>query len=267
MGIKAFNHGDDFVNKFVRLSKDSTGKDAVTPAPVVAGTGLSATGGIISEYSDGGTFYRAHVFTTSGAFQVTALSTDSSLGDTIDALVVGGGGGGAYTGAGGGAGGLVEATPILLQLELTQLLWVVAEAQQGDNGEKGNTGSPAVFNNPGSTPQTITALGGGGGSSGGSPGSLPTGGSGAGGGTANSPRVAQQPSQNPGIPNLTNYGSDGGDGWGPSNGGGGGAGGAGGSPGPGNNSVIGGAGGAGRANVYAYGHQIRYLRKWWIWWI
>ena len=33
MGIKAFNHGDDFVNKFVRaVVSDSTGLDAVTPS-------------------------------------------------------------------------------------------------------------------------------------------------------------------------------------------------------------------------------------------
>ena len=60
MGIKAFNHGDDFVNKFVRaIVSDSTGLDAVTPAP--SGDGLTATGGVISDYTDGGTVYRAHI--------------------------------------------------------------------------------------------------------------------------------------------------------------------------------------------------------------
>ena len=45
MGIKAFNHGDDFVNKFVKaISSDSTGIDAVGSAPI--GSGLSATGGM-----------------------------------------------------------------------------------------------------------------------------------------------------------------------------------------------------------------------------
>ena len=71
MGIKAFNHGDDFVNKFVRPTvSDSTGLDAVSLAP--SPSGLTATGGIISEYTDPGpgAVYRAHIFT----FQI--LSSD-----------------------------------------------------------------------------------------------------------------------------------------------------------------------------------------------
>ena len=57
MGIKAFNHGDDFVNKFVRaITSDSTGLDAVTPPP--GAEGLTATGGSINEYTDGPAVYR-----------------------------------------------------------------------------------------------------------------------------------------------------------------------------------------------------------------
>ena len=53
MGIKAFNHGDDFVNKFVRaIVSDSTGLDAVTPKPSPPDTGMTASGGIISDYTD-----------------------------------------------------------------------------------------------------------------------------------------------------------------------------------------------------------------------
>ena len=39
MGIKAFNHGDDFVNKFVRaVVSDSTGLDASAPnVPITSG--------------------------------------------------------------------------------------------------------------------------------------------------------------------------------------------------------------------------------------
>jgi hypothetical protein len=36
------------------------------------GTGLTATGGVISDYLDGSTYYRAHIFTSSGTFDVTA---------------------------------------------------------------------------------------------------------------------------------------------------------------------------------------------------
>ena len=50
------------------------------------GTGLTATGGVISDYEESGTFYRAHIFTSSGTFEVT----DSSL-SSVEYLVVAGG--------------------------------------------------------------------------------------------------------------------------------------------------------------------------------
>ena len=50
MGIKAFNHGDDFVNKFVRaIASDSTGIDAA--GVFVHPRGMTATGGIINDYT------------------------------------------------------------------------------------------------------------------------------------------------------------------------------------------------------------------------
>ena len=48
---------------------------------VLPQSGITATGGIISDYTDGGTVYRAHVFTTSGTFNVTALSENITNGD------------------------------------------------------------------------------------------------------------------------------------------------------------------------------------------
>ena len=85
----------------------NTGTDAVTAAPPSAASGLTATGGIISDYTSGSDVYRAHVFTSSGALNVTALSTDPSLPDTVDYLVVGGGGGAGSSGGpgDGGSGG------------------------------------------------------------------------------------------------------------------------------------------------------------------
>ena len=108
MGIKAFNHGNDFVNKFVRaVVSDSTGLDAVNPEPGPILSGLTATGGVISDYTTApGDVYRAHIFTSSGAFNVTA---PGAHGDTVEYLVIGGGGGGSKSsnaGGGGGAGGL-----------------------------------------------------------------------------------------------------------------------------------------------------------------
>ena len=48
-------------------------------APGIAPQGLTATGGVISDYSTPpGAVYRAHIFTTSGAFDVASLSTNAS---------------------------------------------------------------------------------------------------------------------------------------------------------------------------------------------
>lgn len=89
-----------------------TGTDAVNPAPTPPPGGLTATGGTINDYESSGTYYRAHIFSATGAFNVTALSDDASTyPNTIEYLVVAGGGGGGSTGGGnagggGGAGGL-----------------------------------------------------------------------------------------------------------------------------------------------------------------
>ena len=82
------------------------GTNYVTP-PI---NGLAATGGVISDYIEPGpgNVYRAHVFTTSGQFDVTDTGNQ---GGTVEFLVVAGGGGGGArgggnAGGGGGAGGL-----------------------------------------------------------------------------------------------------------------------------------------------------------------
>ena len=87
-----------------------TGLDAVG-APPPPPAGLTATGGVISDYEVSGTFYRAHVFTSSGPFNVTALAR-GSVPNAIDYLVIGGGGGGGNSdGGGGGAGGYRTSMP------------------------------------------------------------------------------------------------------------------------------------------------------------
>ena len=60
-----------FASYFDFFSK--SGLDAVTPEPPPP-SGLTATGGIISDYESSGTYYRAHLFTSSGTFVVSALS-------------------------------------------------------------------------------------------------------------------------------------------------------------------------------------------------
>ena len=67
---------------------------------------IEASGGTVSEYQDGGVFYRAHKFTNSGQFSVHNAPENAK----IDYLLVGGGGSGGTgggngrSGAGGGAG-------------------------------------------------------------------------------------------------------------------------------------------------------------------
>ena len=82
MGIKAFNHGNDFVNKFIRaIASDSTGLDAVNQ---VAGpsAAMVASGGDINEYVDGDTVYRSHVF------YATNNSPTLVSGQTVGRIVI-----------------------------------------------------------------------------------------------------------------------------------------------------------------------------------
>ena len=81
----------------------NTGTDAAGSAPS-GGTGLTATGGVISDYTTApGDVYRAHVFTSSGELDVTALGTFPA--DVEYLVVAGGGGGSGYSGSNGGGGG------------------------------------------------------------------------------------------------------------------------------------------------------------------
>ena len=82
MGLRALNNpAASFEDPYA-----STGLDAVPPAPLP----FSASGGIISEYTDPGGTYRAHVFTASGSL-VVASGVESA---TVEYFVLGGGGGG-----------------------------------------------------------------------------------------------------------------------------------------------------------------------------
>ena len=74
-------------------------------------SGITATGGVISDYIDPspGAVYRAHVFTSSGTFSVSAATGTGLVEYLVVAGGAGGGGGPTNTfsdGAGGGAGGL-----------------------------------------------------------------------------------------------------------------------------------------------------------------
>ena len=87
---------------------------------------MTATGGIVSDYTVGSDVYRAHIFTASGEFSVSAIGDYPAV---VDLLVVGagGGGGGDNSGAGGGGGVLLKILILLLPLEHIPLLLVVVD--------------------------------------------------------------------------------------------------------------------------------------------
>ena len=223
-------------------------------------SGHTATGGIISDYTDPGpgTIYRAHVFTSSGTFNVTALGTIDSV---VEYLVVAGGGGGAVGGGGGGggAGGLRTNVPGVQDAggnPLTGSAFPVSASPgsypitigAGGSGAEpgvdtyGHKGSNSYFGPP-SSPEGITSEGGGRGKSTPTAGDSSDGGSG-GGGYGASTRAPAGSGNNP--PTSPPQGNPGGSGSGnPYHGGGGGGAGSAGSDGAGPPTNLGGNGGAG----------------------
>ena len=222
-------------------------------------SGLTATGGVISDYVDGSDVYRAHIFTSSGTFDVSSPGT---FGDTVESLVVAGGGGGGDHNSpghggngGGGAGGLVEGTALPVSTSPGSYAITVGAGGVSYGNPIGFTaparsGANSTISNPNIT--TLIAEGGGGGGLDFDD-TVSPGGSGGGGAGSHGPAgSATQPGTNS-LYGATDYGFGGGTGSIPAPyaaGGGGGAGGAG-SPNP--STSISGNGGAGRANVYAYG--------------
>jgi hypothetical protein len=177
-----------------------TGTDASTP--YVNNQGLTATGGVISDYVDGSDIYRAHIFTSSGTFNVSAIGDFPA---DVEYLVVAGGGGGGVDnfgaprfGSGGGAGGLRTNLPGVVDAASSPLTgspfpvstspgsYTVTIGGGGSGGVAvtyqvaGLQGSPSSFD-------TITSTGGGGGAghnpgpTGPTPAPATTGGSGGGG--------------------------------------------------------------------------------------
>lgn len=141
---------------------------------------IVATGGLISDYTEGSTFYRAHIFTSSGVLDVTRLSQGITNGNNIEYLVIGGGGaGGAHYGAGGGAGGVrtnLTGSPVSDGQTFTAAIREYAISVGGGAASTGSSPTPKSPNGsdsyfgPPSTPEGVTARGGGsGGSNGGAP--------------------------------------------------------------------------------------------------
>jgi len=151
---------------------------------------VEATGGLLMDYespSSPGTYYRAHVFTSSGTFAVSA-------GGEVEYIVVGGGGGGnaEYQGAAGGAGGYLtdSGTPVSVG-SYTITVGGGGAASVADN-------VPALPGNTSSFGTPITAYGGAGG--GGKKSAADNGGSGAGGSTPSQGNAAGSYGLNPSTP-------------------------------------------------------------------
>ena len=242
---------DAFIHDYFNRSGNVFNAPGLTPD-----SGITASGGIISDYTVGPAVYRAHIFTSSGTFDVTKLS--NSQPNQIDYLVVAGGGGTGSSSTsdrsgGGGAGGFrtnlpghpLAGSPLAATVQ-TYTVTVGAGGGGGtgygsDVGGSNHNGSPSVFG-------SITSTGGGGGGAGhgtqpvvkdGAPGGS-GGGAGflgpGGGGSPPSNGSAGTGNTPPSSPSQGNPGGS------TSGGGGGGAGGAGASGGPGSSNGAGGAG-------------------------
>ena len=145
-------------------------------APTVIPSGMSASGGIMNEFTQNGNVYRSHTFTGSGDFVVSSLSSD--FPNTVEYLVVGGGASaGALAGGGGGAGGLKSTDPAVPTDRRGSAVPVAVATYSVVIGAGGATASVANIarGNPGGTSSfaynggTISCSGGGGGGAGVSP--------------------------------------------------------------------------------------------------
>ena len=170
-----------FRNTFVR------GGGGTNPPNIVSG--LTATGGVISDYNTPpGAVYRAHIFTSSGTFSVSALGT---FGDTVEYLVVGGGGGGG-TGNGGGLGNTPSTSPSQGNNGGTGFTSANygsggggGASAVGNNGTSGSGGNGGIGTASSITGASVTYAGGGGGATYAGGGAQGTGGAGGGGNGSN----------------------------------------------------------------------------------
>lgn len=120
----------------------------VTPGP------MNASGGTVTQITEGSTTYNVHTFTSSGTFTVNSLGT--STGQVEYLVLGGGGGGGSAHGGGGGAGGFLTGSTNLSVQAYTVTVGAGGAGGSTSTLSRGSTGSNSVF-------ATLTAYGGGGG--------------------------------------------------------------------------------------------------------
>ena len=110
---------------------------------------VSATGGTITNYTENGTNFTAHIFTTNSTFTVTE-------GGAVEYLIVGGGGGGGGNrgGGGGGAGAVNRGWSNVISGDISVTVGKGGIRSQGNPNIWGTCGSNSVFG-------SLTAPGGG----------------------------------------------------------------------------------------------------------
>ena len=139
------------------VSISVTNSDGNTSAVINKTATSLPTGGNITTYTDSGTTYRVHSFTSSGNF------VNTIAGLTVTYLIVAGGGGGGSNndvGGGGGAGGLLQGTT---QPSVNTHSVTVGAGGAGGCGGQGGGGGCRGSNGGNSSFAGVTALGGGGG--------------------------------------------------------------------------------------------------------
>jgi hypothetical protein len=130
---------------------------------------FSAVGGTEGTYTDNGTLYKYHVYTSSGVFNAYSSGTVDVL------LVAAGGGTGWDVGGGGGAGGLIQSIGLSISPGNHSIsIGAGGSSGQGTNIRGTNGGNTTAF--------SLTAIGGGGGGAYNSNGNGLSGGSGGGAG-------------------------------------------------------------------------------------
>jgi hypothetical protein len=182
-----------------------TSENSATIAVMVKWPSILASGGTVTNYTQNGTNWTAHIFTNSGVFTVTA-------GGNVEILVVAGGGGGGknaggWVAGGGGAGGMIHLSGYPVSPYGSP--YTVLVGAGGSGGSEPTNGGNSAFG-------TNTAFGGGRGAYASSV-APASGGSGGGGGYVSAR----------GGDGITGQGYDGGVGTSHNGGGGGGAGGIG----------------------------------------
>ena len=244
-----FNKTDGHLIEYFR--QNFGGGGAGTPPPETLPAGIIASGGAISDYEVSGTYYRTHIFNTTGTFQVTQLSS-SPAPNNIEYLVVAGGGGSSKHRSGGaGAGGLRTNYPGVQKLDATPLtaaaMTAAVQSYPVEVGAGGAGGSVSYTGSNGgdSTFGPVTSNGGAGtkgaATAGGS--SNPVGDGGSGGGNDWSNYGTFGAGNTP--PTTPPQGNPGGQSYAPNSAGGQGGGGGAGAPGSDGLETTGGAGGIG----------------------